>query len=114
MTPFLEGLVVNDPARRFFNKAVCGSRSVIECVFGQLKRKFSCLNHLRFTDMTKSSKMIQICAAIHNFCRRQEPLDLYYEYLSEETLALYSEDYIFVDNSEIMPTNERSFRKYFS
>ena len=64
--------------------------------------------------MKKSSRMIQICAAMHNFVRRQEPLDLYYEYLSEETLALYNEDYIFVDDCEQMPTNERFFRKYFS
>ena len=115
MTPFLEGLVVDDPKRKIFNKCICGTRSCIECVFGQIKRKFYCLDAgVRFTDMKKSSKIIKILSAIHNYVRRQEPLDLYFEYLSEETLALYSEDYVFVDDCENMPTNERFFRKYFS
>ena len=116
MTPFLEGIVVGDDKRKLFNKCICGSRSCIECVYGQLKRKFACLEKLRFYDMVKCSRLIEICAALLNFIHFHEPLDLYVEYCTQEALALYSEDYVYIDDSgvEEMPTNEKFFRHYFS
>ena len=65
--------------------------------------------------MKKCSKFIQVLVAIFNFIRRHQPYNLFDEYVDDETLYLYSEDYVYVDQDDVaMPTNERFFRKYFS
>ena len=64
--------------------------------------------------MVKCNRLIKICAALHNFIKFHEPDDLFVEYCTPEKLALYSEDFVYVDQTERMSTTEKFFQKYFS
>ena len=105
----------DDEKRALFNKSVCGCRSIIEDVYGMLKRKFPVLKGtLRSPDMVKCSRMIKVLAAFFNFIKFHEPYDLFWQYPSDEQLALYSEDFVYVDHTETVTTTEKYFQKYFS
>ena len=75
-TPYLPGAVGDDVAKQAYNDAFKATRSSVERTFGIFKRRFSGLKTgLRFRNMEKNARVIQVLGAIHNFVIRQNNLD---------------------------------------
>ena len=67
LVPFVEhpGMTA---AQKLYNKAHKSARAVIERIIGILKRRWACLNGLRFKP-GKCCEVIVVCCMLHNFCR---------------------------------------------
>ena len=55
-------------AQKLYNKAHKSARAVIERIIGILKRRWACLNGLRFKP-GKCCEVIVVCCMLYNFCR---------------------------------------------
>ena len=73
--PLLEWLIVPfvehpgmTAAQKLYNKARKSASAVIERIIGILKRRWACLNGLRFKP-GKCCEVIVVCCMLHNFCR---------------------------------------------
>ena len=59
---------LSDPKKRRYNRHFCAARVQIEQVIGQLKARFPILaKGLRLKNLRLCSKVIAVCAALHNF-----------------------------------------------
>lgn len=65
MTPFLNP---SNNAENKYNKAHSGTRMVIECCFGILKKRFACLDKKLNTKIETTISIIISCFVLHNFC----------------------------------------------
>ncbi|XP_041350851.1 putative nuclease HARBI1 [Gigantopelta aegis] len=64
MTPLLNP---RDAANNRYNRALCSTRNLVECMFGIWKRRFPCLTYtLRFKDIRISLAVIIATAVLHN------------------------------------------------
>ncbi|XP_041349301.1 putative nuclease HARBI1 [Gigantopelta aegis] len=64
MTPLLNP---RDAADNRYNRALCSTRNLVECMFGIWKRRFPCLTYtLRFKDICTSLAVIVATAVLHN------------------------------------------------
>jgi hypothetical protein len=77
-TPFPDATALNNPHQRAYNIAFCRSRVFIEQGIGRLKNRFSILTGggLRFPDMEKAAKTIQVCVALSNFILAKREIDV--------------------------------------
>ena len=124
ITPFPTDKILHDKQRESFNRDICGARAVVECGIGQLKSRFRSLkNGLRFRCISKCSKFIMVCCALHNFILKNSAEDTFH---SDVTLSSISEvTEATQDDSEneeqvgsnhtgtALQTNERIFQKYY-
>ena len=68
--------MVEDPGKAEFNADLCGDRSSIENTIGIVKKRFTIMKHgFTYPDLTKCSKAIQCCCALHNFILKYDKLD---------------------------------------
>ena len=67
LVPFVEhpGMTAE---QKLYNKAHKSACAVIERIIGILKRRWACLNGLRFKP-GKCCEVIVVCCMLHNFCR---------------------------------------------
>lgn len=70
MTPLANPV---SPAEKRYNVAHSSSRMVIERTFGVLKRRFPCLDEMRFSP-ERSSVVVVACAVLHNLAMRRNDL----------------------------------------
>lgn len=66
MTPFINP--VND-AQKDFNTLLTRERVIIECSFGQLKRRFPILQYTCRVELAKIPKVVVACAVLHNIAK---------------------------------------------
>ena len=76
-TPYKLAEAAADPIKRQFNLKFCACRATVERYIGVFKERFAILDYkLKFDAVTDSMKMVQVCAAIHNFIvEQQNPAD---------------------------------------
>lgn len=73
LTPFPDGNLLAHQRR--YNKAHSSTRMKIECTFGIVKRRFSCLKGLR-VEPNRACRIIVACAVLHNiFYEMSQPKD---------------------------------------
>jgi hypothetical protein len=77
-TPHPDATARNNPRQRAYNLAFCRSRVFIEQGIGRLKKRFPILtgDGIRFPDMEKCAKTIQVCVAISNFILIKQQSDV--------------------------------------
>ncbi|KAJ4428991.1 hypothetical protein ANN_25987 [Periplaneta americana] len=81
------------PEEREYNILLKKERVIIERCFGQLKRRFPCLNYLR-VDLTKVPSVIISCALLHNVAKYlKDPLH-------EEKYEGYEDDDLDVEDGQ--------------
>lgn len=64
--PYPEGTV--DPNEIDFNRELSAARVKVECAFGVLKARWRILDFIEECNVTNISKIIMVCAVLHNFC----------------------------------------------
>ncbi|XP_045121818.1 putative nuclease HARBI1 [Portunus trituberculatus] len=80
LTPILQP---RDAAEEAYNRAHKRTRCIVERGIGQLKRRFHVLHGEIRVDPIKTSKIVMVCAALHNLCKEmnlQLPDDEHDEY----------------------------------
>ena len=82
------------PREQYFGYKLCSARNVIECSFGQLKARFSCLNCKRAMDIKFNiddlPMVIYACFVLNNYC------ELNNEYVHDELVrnaVSYDQDF---------------------
>ncbi|KAK4325124.1 hypothetical protein Pmani_004278 [Petrolisthes manimaculis] len=68
LTPYLQPRNV---AQEAYNRAHKRTRCVVERGIGQLKRRFHVLHGEIRVDQIKTSKIVMVCAALHNLCKER-------------------------------------------
>ncbi len=83
-TPFSDKTSV--PREQQYNRAFCSARNVIERNLGMLKNKWRVLlEGIRLKDIEQSSRLIQVCVALHNFVILHGSSEDYSEDTSDDT-----------------------------
>ena len=117
-TPFLEGTIGDDPDKAFFNKVICGCRSIIEDTFGQIQGKFPCLgekNGIKFPSVKKCALYIEALFALWNFIKRNDDEDCNIWIDNQDSsgpLPNLDNDVVELEPGK-KPTNEILFEKFF-
>ena len=122
-TPYKLAEAAADPIKRQFNLKFCACRATVERYIGVLKARFPILDYkLAFDQVEDSMKMVQVCAAIHNFIvEQQNPVDRIHDenFLLEQRRIRRGnvvenpiEDEAAFVHDGIMPTNDYLLQKY--
>ena len=56
------------PREQYFGYKLCSARNVIECAFGRLKARFSCLKRPMDINIHDLPLVIYACFVLHNYC----------------------------------------------
>ena len=56
------------PRKQYFGYKLCSARNVIECAFGRLKARFSCLKRAMDINMDDLPMVIYTCFVLNNYC----------------------------------------------
>ena len=57
---------------QYFGYKLCSARNVIECSFGRLKPRFSCLKRAMDINTEELPTVIYACFVLHNFCETRK------------------------------------------
>ena len=64
------------PPKRRFNRALSGSRSSVEGVFGVLKARWGCILKRIDSSLENVSRAVITCCILHNICESNNDFDI--------------------------------------